>query len=41
MFSEPVLFSPMLSQQLKDQALLNGWLRDGSPDYVGSLCGWG
>ena len=25
-------------QQLKDQAQLDGWLRDGSADYVESLC---
>jgi len=28
-------------QQLKDQAQLDGWLRDGSADYVDSLCEWG
>jgi hypothetical protein len=27
-------------QQLKDQAQLDGWLRDGSADYVKSLCDW-
>ncbi len=27
-------------QQLKDQAQLDGWLRDGSADYVESLCEW-
>ncbi|MDL5045389.1 hypothetical protein QQ054_04960 [Oscillatoria amoena NRMC-F 0135] len=27
-------------QQLKDQAQLDGWLRDGSADYVDSLCQW-
>ncbi len=27
-------------QQLKDQAQLDGWLRDGSADYVQSLCEW-
>jgi len=27
-------------QQLKDQAQLDGWLRDGSADYVQSLCDW-
>ena len=27
-------------QQLKDQAQLDGWLRDGSADYVASLCQW-
>ena len=28
-------------QQLKDQAQLDGWLRDGSAAYVESLCQWG
>lgn len=28
-------------QQLKDQAQLDGWLRDGSAQYVESLCEWG
>jgi hypothetical protein len=28
-------------QQLKDQAQLDGWLRDGSAGYVDSLCDWG
>lgn len=27
-------------QQLKDPAQLDGWLRDGSADYVNSLCRW-
>ena len=27
-------------QQLKDQAQLDGWLRDGSAEYVTSLCAW-
>jgi hypothetical protein len=27
-------------QQLKDQAQLDGWLRDGSGEYVDSLCEW-
>ncbi len=27
-------------QQLKDQAQLDGWLRDGSASYVESLCAW-
>jgi hypothetical protein len=27
-------------QQLKDQAQLDGWLRDGSAKYVESLCEW-
>ncbi len=28
-------------QQLKDQAQLDGWLRDGSAAFVESLCAWG
>ncbi len=28
-------------QQLKDQAQLDGWLRDGSAGYVESICEWG
>jgi len=28
-------------QQLKDQAQLDGWLRDGSAKHVESLCAWG
>ena len=28
-------------QQLKDPAQLDGWLRDGSAEYVNSLCRWG
>lgn len=27
-------------QQLKDQAQLDGWLRDGSAEYVNGLCAW-
>jgi hypothetical protein len=27
-------------QQLKDQAQLDGWLRDGSAGYVNNLCSW-
>ena len=27
-------------QQLKDQAQLDGWLRDGSAEYVEELCEW-
>jgi hypothetical protein len=30
----------MRGQQLKDQAQLDGWLRDGSAAYVESLCRW-
>jgi hypothetical protein len=32
--------SRMRGQQLKDQAQLDGWLRDGSAAYVESLCDW-
>lgn len=28
-------------QQLKEQAQLDGWLRDGTADYVNRLCDWG
>ncbi len=28
-------------QQLKDQAQLDGWFRDGSAEHVASLCEWG
>ena len=28
-------------QQLKEQAQLDGWLRDGSAAHVESLCDWG
>ena len=28
-------------QQLKDQAQLDGWLRDGSAAYAERLCDWG
>jgi hypothetical protein len=31
----------MRGQQLKEQAQLDGWLRDGSAAYVESLCDWG
>jgi hypothetical protein len=30
----------MRGQQLKEQAQLDGWLRDGSTAYVESLCTW-
>jgi hypothetical protein len=30
----------MRGQQLKDQAQLDGWLRDGSAAFVESLCAW-
>ncbi|HEX9007542.1 MAG TPA: UTP--glucose-1-phosphate uridylyltransferase [Bacteroidota bacterium] len=28
-------------QQLKEPAQMDGWVRDGSADYVASLCAWG
>ncbi|HVF10894.1 MAG TPA: UTP--glucose-1-phosphate uridylyltransferase, partial [Abditibacteriaceae bacterium] len=36
-----VAVSRRRGQQLKDQAQLDGWLRDGSAAYVESLCAWG
>ena len=27
-------------QQLKSQAQLDGWLRDGSAKYLNSICAW-
>ena len=27
-------------QQLKEPAQMDGWLRDGSAEYVNSLCAW-
>jgi hypothetical protein len=30
----------MRGQQLKEQAQLDSWLRDGSADYVDGLCAW-
>jgi hypothetical protein len=35
-----VVVPRMRGQQLKDQAQLDGWLRDGSAAYVESLCDW-
>jgi hypothetical protein len=32
--------SRLRGQQMKDPAQLDGWLRDGSRDYVDSLCHW-
>ena len=32
--------SRLRGQQLKDQAQLDGWLRDGSADYINTLCDW-
>jgi hypothetical protein len=39
--SKFVVVPRLRGQQLKDQAQLDGWLRDGSADYVGRLCEWG
>ena len=36
-----VVVAARRGQQLKDQAQLDGWLRDGSAAYVESLCEWG
>jgi hypothetical protein len=35
-----VVVPRLRGQQLKDQAQLDGWLRDGSAAYVENLCGW-
>jgi hypothetical protein len=35
-----VVVSRLRGQQLKDQAQLDGWLRDGSAAYVESRCAW-
>jgi hypothetical protein len=35
-----VVVPRLRGQQLKDQAQLDGWLRDGSAGYVESLCDW-
>jgi hypothetical protein len=35
-----VLVSRRRGQQLKEPAQLDGWLRDGSADYVAGLCQW-
>ena len=36
-----VVVPRLRGQQLKDQAQLDGWLRDGSAGYVEGLCEWG
>jgi hypothetical protein len=41
MDSRFVVVPRLRGQQLKDQAQLDGWLRDGSARYVESLCEWG
>ncbi len=38
--SQFVVVPRLRGQQLKDQAQLDGWLRDGSAAYVENLCGW-
>jgi len=35
-----IVVKRLRGQQLKDQAQLDGWLRDGSAAYVESLCEW-
>ena len=35
-----ILVHRLRGQQLKDQAQLDGWLRDGSAEYVNQLCAW-
>jgi hypothetical protein len=35
-----VVVPRLRGQQLKDQAQLDGWLRDGSAAFVESLCEW-
>jgi hypothetical protein len=35
-----VVVPRLRGQQLKDQAQLDGWLRDGSARYVENLCEW-
>jgi hypothetical protein len=36
-----VVVPRLRGQQLKDQAQLDGWLRDGSAEFVRGLCAWG
>ena len=36
-----VIVSRKRGQQLKEPAQMDGWLRDGSAEYVGQLCDWG
>ena len=38
--SKFVVVPRLRGQQLKDQAQLDGWLRDGSAAHVESLCQW-
>jgi len=32
--------SRMRGQQLKEVSQLDGWLRDGSKDYIDNICEW-
>ena len=41
MRTQYVVVPRMRGQQLKEQAQLDGWLRDGSAAYVTELCEWG
>ena len=36
-----VVVARMRGQQLKGPAQLDGWFRDGSADFVNTLCDWG
>ena len=36
-----VAVSRLRGQQLKEQAQIDGWLRDGSAAHIESLCDWG
>ncbi|MCG8699714.1 MAG: UTP--glucose-1-phosphate uridylyltransferase [Bacteroidales bacterium] len=36
-----VVVPRLRGQQLKEPAQLDGWLRDGSADYINSICDWG
>ena len=38
--SQFVVVPRLRGQQLKEPAQLDGWLRDGSADYIRSLCQW-
>jgi hypothetical protein len=38
--SQFIVVPRLRGQQLKDQAQLDGWLRDGSAKYVESICVW-
>jgi hypothetical protein len=36
-----VAVSRLRGQQLKEQAQIDGWLRDGSAAHIESICEWG